>query len=147
MTAFVQWYLVVELIGLATFPLTWRLFRRLPDRGYSLSKTLGILLVGFTLWVGTAYGLLRNELGGALIALLAVGAFSVGVGWPGVRARAGRKRPLVEWLRGRLAHLIAVELLFLPTFAGWALVRAHSPEAIHTEQPMDLLFLSAIWVS
>jgi YYY domain-containing protein len=147
MTAFVQWYFVVELIGLVTLPLTWRLFRRLPDRGYGLSKTLGILLVGFTLWVGTAYSFLRNELGGALMALLAVGAFSFGVGWPGVRASAGGKRPLVEWLRGRLAHLIAAELLFLLTFGGWALVRAHSPEAMHTEQPMDLLFLSAIWAS
>ena len=43
--------------------------------------------------------------------------------------------------------IVSVEIVFLVAFGGWTIVRAYSPSAVHTEQPMDLLFLSAIWVS
>src|SRR5690606_25631768 len=30
---------------------------------------------------------------------------------------------------------------------GWAIVRAYDPNADHTEQPMDLMFMNSIWAS
>jgi YYY domain-containing protein len=147
MAAFFRWYLVVELLGLLTFPLAWRLFRRLPDRGYGVGKILGVLLVGVTLWLGAAYGVLRNDAGGAVLAVLIVSALAVVVGWPGLEPTARGTRPLVAWLRARAPQLLAVEAVFLLAFGGWALVRALDPAIRHTEQPMDLLFLSAVWTS
>ena len=47
----IAWWLAVELIGLAAFPLAFVFFRFLPDRGYSFSKVLGLLLVGYVLWI------------------------------------------------------------------------------------------------
>ena len=69
---FLVWYLVVQLISLAALPLALRLFANLPDRGYAFAKSLGILLVGVVLWLGTSYGVLRNETGGAWLALALV---------------------------------------------------------------------------
>ena len=42
-----RWYFVVQLFGLAVLPLALRLFRHLPDRGYGVSKPLGLLLAGW----------------------------------------------------------------------------------------------------
>lgn len=144
LTEFIAWYLVVQLIALAALPLALRLFANLPDRGYAFSKSLGILLVGFVLWFGTSYGLMRNERGGAWLALFLVAALSVAVGWPLLRTILRTRRlPLV----GGWRYVIGVELLFLVAFAGWAWVRAHDAAINHTEQPMDLMFMNGIWTS
>ena len=39
------WWLLAELFGWLALPLAYRLFRRLPDRGYGISKALGLLSV------------------------------------------------------------------------------------------------------
>jgi YYY domain-containing protein len=137
----------IELLALSTFPLAWRLFRNLPDRGYGVSKIFAILLVGYSLWLGTSFGLLRNDRGGALLALLAVTGASWLLSRSAWRQRRGGARLLIVWLRSRRLYVAAIEGLFLVAFAGWTLVRAHDPSADHTEQPMDLLFLSAISTS
>ena len=67
---FLSWYLVIQLLSLAVLPLCVRLFADLPDRGYVFAKMLGILLVSVTFWLGVAYGLLSNDVGGAWLALL-----------------------------------------------------------------------------
>ena len=51
LVAIVVWWLVVQVIGWLTWPLTHRLFRRLPDHGYPLTKSLGWLLVGYGVWL------------------------------------------------------------------------------------------------
>ena len=66
----IYWYLAVSLIGLVTFPLTYRLLPALPDRGYALSKALGLLLWGFIFWLLSSFGFLVNDAGGLLFALM-----------------------------------------------------------------------------
>ena len=39
------WWLMLEAIGVIALPLTFRLCRHLPDRGYALAKPLGLILV------------------------------------------------------------------------------------------------------
>ena len=138
---FFSWYLVIQLITVAVLPLTLTIFTNLPDRGYAFAKSLGILLVGFIFWLGYSYGLLRNELGGAWLALLILAVLS---------ASAGR-RIWHEISEGHspvhLRYVLLVELLFLATFGFWAYVRAHDPAVDHTEEPMDLMFMNSIWTS
>ncbi len=141
---FLIWYLIVQLISLASLPLTLRLFANLPDRGYAFAKSLGILLVGVVLWLGTSYGALRNEAGGAWLSLALVAVLSVA---------AGREEIVRLWQERRLPfaggwrYLLGVEALFLVAFALWTLVRAYDPGINHTEQPMDLMFMNGIWTS
>lgn len=153
---FFTWYLIVQLITLAVLPLTATLFVNLADRGYAFAKSLGILLVGFALWLGTSYGLLRNESGGAWLALVIVGGLSVAVGRrrPGgpegtpETGRQGEQSFIIHQpssIPGR--YILCIETLFLLAFALWAYVRAHDPAANHTEKPMDLMFMNSIWVS
>ncbi|MBX2999728.1 MAG: hypothetical protein KF893_14510 [Caldilineaceae bacterium] len=143
---FLRWYFIVQLISLVTLPLALRLFPALPDRGYAFAKSLGVLLVGFVLWLGTSYGFLRNETGGAWLALLIVAILSGVAGWPILRG----------WLRPdhgtrnsfpSTNYILFVETIFLLAFMAWTWVRAHDPAINHTEQPMDLMFMSGIWTS
>lgn len=138
---FFSWYLALQLISIATLPLTVALFVNLPDRGYAFHKSVGILAVGFLFWLGYSYGLLRNETGGAWLALVlvAIGSWVIG------------RKVIMQLRQGEfslsLRYLLGVELIFLAFFALWAVVRAYDPAVNHTEEPMDLMFMNSIWVS
>jgi YYY domain-containing protein len=137
----VSLYLAVQALSLATLPMTWTLFSRLPDRGYFFAKTLGILLHSVLFWVSFSLGLLRNEAGGAVLAALVL-VVSARWGWD-----AGRRASLVGWLRENRAVWLLAEGLFLVAFTGWSVVRAFDPAADHTERPMDLLLLTGLRAS
>jgi hypothetical protein len=60
---FTAWWIIIQLFGLAALPLSRRVFAWLPDRGYAFSKTIGLLLVSYLLWLGASTGILTNNLG------------------------------------------------------------------------------------
>ena len=76
MIAFLSWWLTIQLFGLAALPLTARVMRWLPGQGYAFSKVFGLLLVSYLLWLGAITGVLVNNLGGILFALLLVAGLS-----------------------------------------------------------------------
>ncbi|MFN2200503.1 MAG: DUF2298 domain-containing protein [Caldilineaceae bacterium] len=141
----VPWYVAVQLCTVAVLPLSLRFFRDLPDRGYASAKILGIFLVGLILWLGTSYGLLRNEFGGAMFALGILAAVSYGFG--GIRALRESWNDSHSAPHNRIWYIVSVEGLFLVAFVVWTIVRAYDPAANHTEQPMDLMFMNSIWTS
>ncbi len=132
-------WLTIQLFALAALPLSGRLLRWLPDRGYALAKPLGLLLVTFGLWLGASFGFLRNSAGGVLLSLLVVAGLSLWVSW---RDRTGPS--LWQWLRQHLSLVVATELLFLVALLGWAYFRAFDPAISGTEKPMELAFLNGV---
>lgn len=151
MQYFVYWYIAISLLGWVTFPLAYRAFPALHDRGYSFTKILGLLLWGFVFWLMVSFGLLRNEVGGLIFAFTVTGAFSIwvfGLGW---EEPEGKPATLYEslgelkaWLKDHIRLILSVEVLFLVAFAAWAFVRANNPDATGTEKPMELAFINAI---
>ncbi len=140
MVDLLRWYIAVEVIGLAAWPLCWRLCRNLADRGYGLSKALGLLLTSYLLWVTSSFGFLGNDLGGVLVSLLAVAALS----W-GMLARAeGGWAAFRNWARGYRRLIFFSEGLFLVAFVLWAIFRAYDPAIAGTEKPMEFAFLNGI---
>lgn len=137
MTA-VIWYLWIVVSGLAVFPLAWRLLRLLPDRGWTLSKPLGLLLWGYVLWMGGSLGVVPNNSGGWLASLLVIVGLSV------LAMRKGRWSELRDWLAERQAQTILAEVLFAVMFAAWVVVRSANPDLSTTEKPMELAFINAI---
>ena len=77
--AVASWWALLQILGLAAWPLSFRLFRWLPDRGYMLAKPLGLLLVSYTLWLLASFRILPNTPIGILIALILVAGLSVWV--------------------------------------------------------------------
>lgn len=135
--AALAWYVAVQFLGLLAYLSIGPYARHLPAAGYTFSKTLGVFTLGYLLWIGTSLGVLRNEPGGVLLVLL---------GFLVLAAAAVHRN------RGRGAmpplHVVAsTELVFLVTFVTWALVRFAAPAVRHTEQPMDLMMLTAVSAS
>ncbi len=131
-----SWLVAVQVIGLAAFPLAYFLFPRLADRGYSLSKPLGIVLVAYLSWALGQARVLPST--GITIAALVV-ALAALSGWWAWR----RRRELLDFVSRERVSLIAGETLFLAVFATWVVFRSFDPSINHTEQPMDLMFLNA----
>lgn len=144
MVPVILWWLVIQLLGLVALPLTWRLFARLPGRGYPFAKALGLLLVSYLLWLGASFGLLPNDLGGVILALFVVAGVSAWLGRDAWRRSPDGVQPLLVWLRANRWLVLATELLFLAIFAGWAVFRAYTPDIAGTEKPMELAFINGV---
>lgn len=132
-----KWWFVSSLLGALAFPIAWRLFSRLPDRGYGLSRILGLLFTGYVFWLGGTFSLVGNNAGGAFTAVLVLLGLSLWSVW-------GSWGDLRQWLRDHWRTLLVIELLFLISFIGWAFVRANNPDIAGTEKPMELAFVNAI---
>lgn len=132
-----SWWILSWVLGLIAWPLTFRLFHRLPDRGHSFSRPIGILMAGFILWLGASYGVLENGTGGAVAAVIGVASLSLIVG-------RGHWSDMGAWIRNHRRALLSMEVLFVVSFILWSVVRAHNPTIQHTEKPMELAFLNSI---
>ena len=51
-----SWWLLVTLAGFIVWPLTFRLLRGLPDRGYTLIRSVGLVVIGYVFWLGGSLG-------------------------------------------------------------------------------------------
>lgn len=142
---FLSWYLVITLLGWLAFPIAWRLFPALPDRGYAFSRTVGLLIWGYIFWLFTSLGLSQNDAGGLLFGLLALALLSL---WAIKRHPksqiANRKSEILPWLKSNLRLVVNIEVLFLAAFAFLAFVRASNPELTSAEKPMELMFINSI---
>ncbi len=139
--AIVSWWVVLQVIGLAAWPLVARLAGNLPDAGYSLSKGIGLLVGGYLLWLGSSLRLVMNsprQAWLAVLALAAIGFFVCGRQCRPLRAAWSRARRLILWeealASAAFLALVAVRLanpdLWQPWFGG--------------EKPMEMAFLNAI---
>ncbi len=147
--ALLRWWFWLTLIGWVAFPLAWWAFRPLDDRGFALSKPLGLLMWGYIFWIGNTLGVLHNTFGGALAALFILAVLSYAASRADWRRGPDGERPLWQWVRRRRGHLWQTEGLFLVAYLGWAYVRAHSPDIATAggEKFMEIAFINGILTS
>ena len=68
MIAFIAWYLLITFLGLITFPIIFRIFPAIPDKGYPFSRALGLMLWGYVFWLLATLGIIHNDPAGILFA-------------------------------------------------------------------------------
>ncbi len=111
----------------------------LPDRGYISQPDPGIADLG----VICSGCLLRwGYFPSTMVGLLFSGGLLIFCGSGHLRAYI--RSEFSAWLGSQKRMVVASEVLFLVSFAAWAVVRAANPEAIGTEKPMELAFINAI---
>ncbi|MBI5842600.1 MAG: hypothetical protein HZB19_21125 [Chloroflexi bacterium] len=137
MTSFISWYILLTLLGWLTFPLAYRLFPALADRGYTLSRAAGLLIWGYIFWLFTSLGISHNDIGGILLALAILAGLSI---WSFVTNYELR----ITWIKSNVRLIVTTEILFLAAFAFLAFVRSANPELTSAEKPMELAFINAI---
>ena len=136
-----SWFLALELICLIAFPLTWWILRPLHDRGFLLSRVVGLLLVAWVAWMLVNSGVVRFSLATIILAMLIVAI-------PSAALLAVRWREMAEWLREHWRMVVAAEALFVLAYLAFVLIRAANPDLWHPwrggEKPMELAYFTAV---
>ncbi len=139
----IVWWIALQLIGLASVPIGAVLLRALPDRGYSVSKPLGLLLVGWLAYTLAMVRVLHFDRISLTLCLLIVAGFSLYL-----LLRNGRS--LLYDLREHFSsrhtqiYVVVCEVIFLIAYIVWAWIRAHNPDILDQEKFMDFGFLNSI---
>mgnify|MGYP001404828271 FL=1 len=130
------WISTVEAIGLITLPLCYRLLPKLRDRGYSVSKPLGILIIAYISWVLSVTHILPSiqfTIASIFITLTAISGWCL---W-------GHRHEFLTFLSRERSSILTSQIIFFSVYLGWILYRLYDPAIGHTEQPMDHAFLNA----
>ncbi len=133
-----SWYIILTLLGWISFPISFLVFSNLRDRGYGLSRVLGLLFWGYIFWLSTSLGISRNNLTGIAFAGVLLLLISAKI----VQQRGFS--PFRVWYQENRGQVWVMEGLFAFAFFLMALIRAANPEALGTEKPMELAFINAI---
>ena len=137
----VVWLLVLELLGLIAFPLAFVALRGLADRGYGVSKTLGVLLLAWLSWIGPSLKLVPYQRWWIMLCLGLLIGVSGAVAWR-------RRTKLARFIREHAALLLTEEAIFLVLFGLFLLIRVGNPDLWHParggEKPMEFAYLNAV---
>jgi YYY domain-containing protein len=134
------WYLFIFLLGLAVYPLTRLAMPSLADKGYPLSRALGLVLFGYLAWLGGSVGIPYTRLTIAIVfgLILLIG---------GLLAYYQRDELRQEWQTSR-RYFLMIEGLFLAFFVMDLIIRLGNPELWHPakggERPMDFSYFNAV---
>jgi uncharacterized membrane protein len=129
---------LVEVLGIICLPLTFTIFKNLPDRGWAFTKIVGIALLAFCVWLPlmTLQFLPFSQLfiAGVLLIILAFNVIGYARIW----------KSLLQLMRTHLVYIVACELVFLGMvfLLGW--IRSYGPNIQGFEMYMDEGFLAAI---
>ena len=131
------WFLSIHLLGLLGLPLAFVLFSRLPDRGYTLAKPLGLVLASYLLWLLGLTGFIPNSQAaiiGILLLMAVAGGFIVRT----------HRREMGRFLATERKTIIVAEVVFLAFYLLWLGIVSSAPAINHTEKPMDFAFLNGV---
>jgi YYY domain-containing protein len=134
------WYVFIFILGLFTYPLMRLAFPGLADKGYPLSRAMGLVLLAWMAWMSASIGAgyTREVLAACLVVVLTGGAI---VAW------FQRTELSAEWKLRRREFLLS-EALFLAFFVFDLLIRLGNPDLWHPakggERPMDFSYFNAI---
>lgn len=131
------WWLAIQVIGIAAFPLTFAFFRCLPDRGLTLTKIVGLLLLGFGFWIVAVLGIMPPSRGAVIFVLVAVAGVSWAVG-------SRHRDELKDYVRSHWRYILLVELMFFLVLAAAVYLRSFAPAIDSGEKPFELAFLNSI---
>lgn len=136
----VIWYLFIFVLGVVVYPLTRLAMPGLADKGYPLSRALGLALFGFLAWAGGSAGIPSTRLTiGIVFGLLVIAG-----GLLGYHQRAELRQ---EWQTSR-KYFLMIEGLFLAFFVLDLIIRLGNPELWHPakggERPMDFSYFNAV---
>ena len=134
------WYVAVSVIGLVAYPVVRLAMPGLSDRGYPLSRTAGVLMLSYIVWLAGSYAIPFHRITIYIVALvlLLMGVFL---------AYRQRDELRKEW-RDKRGYFLTVEALALGFFLFLLLVRLGNPDLWHPwkggEKPMDFSYFNAV---
>jgi len=135
--AAILFYLATLAMGVCAFPICFRLFTRLDDRGFGFARTAGLAAATYLLTIGVQKRALTGGRSAAWTVALALAAAGALTWW-------SRRHEIAAFIRGRRRSLVLSEGVFLLGFVLFAVLRAMNPEIFWGEKPMDFSILNIL---
>jgi YYY domain-containing protein len=137
-----KWWGILFLFGLAAFPVTSYLLRSWYDRGYAMSKAVGMAVVAYGLYFFGSLRIIPFEQWSIVAGLLVL--FIVSYTLRRISNHAYRLNPLDDSSWSRLGMYIGEEVLFAVCLFSWSWVKGHEPSIRGLEKFMDYGFMQTI---
>lgn len=137
----IWWLLLVELLGLVSFPLAYTVFPGLRDRGWGFAKTLGLLVLAYLVWLPASLRLLPFDRWVVVAVFALLAAAGAAITW-------WRREEMWAFVRARWHLLVIGEIAFIAAYLFFCWIRALDPDLWHIyrggEKPMEIAYLDAI---
>lgn len=134
------WGLLLWVLGPLSYPYAFYIFPNLKDKGWAVSRLLGLLLISFLAWWPSALGLL--PFGSSLL------LSSVLFGSTSVFLYALRHEDFFRWFKRKWKLLLWEESILWLIFGIFLILRLLQPDLWHPwaggEKPMDFAYLNAV---
>ncbi len=136
---FMQWWLVLLLLGLIFLPLTQKIFSSYHDNGYLFSKTIGIAISGYLMWLASSIRIMKfSSLSCVIIVNLCLSVNLLIF----FKSKKEEKKSIIA--PEKISSILTEEILFLAVFLIWTYIRGFKPEAYGTEKFMDYGFMTSM---
>ena len=131
----IVWWLVLMVIGLISFPLVSRVCGKLPDKGYSISKLVGLLFLTYITWMISSLHIMPFGYISIWISLLLLVVLSLYLGRKNLR--------IAEWPR---KQIIISESIFTAAFVLFIGIMVLRPDIYfnNVDHFMDFAFMGTI---
>ncbi|MFW6125570.1 MAG: DUF2298 domain-containing protein [Chloroflexota bacterium] len=131
----VVWWLALGVVGLVSFPLVSRICGALGDRGYSISKLVGLVILTFLVWVISSLRVLPFGLGSIGLSFAILTALSLWFGRRHVKPSTWPRKPI-----------IISESVFALSFVAFLLIMFGKPDIYFggADFFMDYAFMGSI---
>ena len=130
------WFLLLEVIGIISVPIMYKLCTGLKDRGYSFSKVFGCIIFAYVLWIVSIFNIFPIVFFTCLSFLLLFAGFSFLILWKSYKE-------IIKHLRIHWKMFLIMEFLFAFVFIIFLFYRGWDSGINHTEQLMDFMYFNA----
>ena len=135
----IPWWFLFFVLGLINFPLTSRVFKNFPDKGYIFSKILAILFITYAVYI---IGLVTS-----LPVISTVFLFMLMAGLLIVNLKFFSFKNLIRQSAEKIKNwwlFILEEVVFLLCLIFWSYIRGSAPDIHGLEKFMDFGFINSI---
>ncbi len=132
-----RWLVVIELLGAASWPLCFLLFRNLPDGGLGVARLLGLLIISYAAWLAASLSLFPFD-GASLASFLILSLVCSSIFY------ALNSKELLAFLRERKRILLFEQILFLALYFLAVFIQSYKPDITLAEKEPDMMYLQAV---
>jgi uncharacterized membrane protein len=133
------WWVSITIIGIFSLPFSYIIFKKFQDKGWGLSRILGILLLSYFTWLSASIHLLSFTRPTIVFVLIIISA----IGW--FLSTKFFAFNLKEFLQKQTLKVIVFEeILFFTVLFSWSIIRGFQPEINGLEKFMDFGFINSI---
>ncbi len=131
------WYGYVLLLGWVSFPLVSKIFRHSPDRGFALSKTFGLFLSAYLIWITSSLGIVHYHRSTLFVILFLYALVNIFLFFVEFTC-------ILNLIKTYIRLFLGIEGIFLIWFLACVVIRMYNPDITGAEKEADFTFLNAV---